>query len=109
MEIIQLVEGRETGRKITEQKERENKLSIGPDGWEGKMTVFTESLLCAGGFLKQRGGQRKGEEIQQAPDRGDREKRKKKGIFRAKTKKIGQRHRNQSPKAPSTALCNQFK
>lgn len=50
---------------------------------------------------------RQGEEKKEALDTGNGEKRERKGIFRAKTKKIWQTC-SQSPKAQSTAVCNQF-
>ena len=88
MEGIQLFEGREREGRVIERK----KTKYSSDGWEQKIIVFVENLLCAGGFLKQRGGLRQGEEKKEAPDTGNREKRERKGIFRVKTKKIGQTH-----------------
>ena len=51
MEGIQLFEGREREGRVIERK----KEKYSPDGWEQKIRVFLENLLCAGGFLKQKG------------------------------------------------------
>lgn len=54
MEIIQMVARKKGGIKKRKRRKEESK----SDGWKGKTTVFIERLLCAGGLLTQKVGQK---------------------------------------------------